>query len=57
LVIAYHVLREGTTYEDLGGTYFDERDRTTVTARLVKRLEALGHTVRLDHRAPAPTGS
>jgi transposase len=48
LVIAYHVLREGTVYEDLGATYFDERARTAVTQRLVKRLEALGHTVRLD---------
>jgi transposase len=50
LVIAYHLLREGTTYRDLGATYFDARDRAAVERRLVRRLEALGHTVTL---APA----
>ena len=53
LVIAYHVLKDGTAYEDLGSTYFDQRDRDAVTRRLVKRLEALGHTVRLDPAAVA----
>ena len=27
LVIAYHLLTEGTAYQDLGPQYFDERDR------------------------------
>jgi transposase len=50
LVIIYHLLRDGTRYQDLGPTYFDQRDRATLERRLVARLEALGHTVTL---APA----
>jgi hypothetical protein len=51
LIIAYHLLTEGTVYRDLGGTSFDERDRQAVERRLVHRLESLGYTVSL-----APTG-
>jgi transposase len=47
LVIAYHLLSEGTTYRDLGPTYFDERDRRHVEHRLVRRLEGLGYAVKL----------
>jgi transposase len=47
LVIVYHLLRDGTVYEDLGATYFDRRDQAALERRLVKRLEALGHTVTL----------
>jgi transposase len=47
LVIAYHLLSEGTTYRDLGPTYFDERDRRHVEHRLVRRLEGLGYEVKL----------
>jgi transposase len=45
LVIAYHLLRDGGTYEDLGPTYFDERDKTRVTQRLLQRLHNLGVAV------------
>jgi transposase len=47
LIIAYHVLTEGMAYCDLGGNYFDERDRQGVERRLVHRLEGLGYTVSL----------
>jgi transposase len=47
LVIAYHVLTEGTVYRDLGANYFDQHDRQGVTHRLVHRLEGLGYTVKL----------
>jgi transposase len=47
LIIAYHVLTQGTDYRDLGGNYFDERDRQGVQRRLVHRLEGLGYTVSL----------
>jgi transposase len=53
LVISYHQLQRGTCYEELGGHYFDERDRQAVERRLVRRLEALGHTVTLEPRDPA----
>jgi transposase len=51
LVRVYHLLREGTTYHDLGGNYFDERDRQAIERRLVRRLEALGHKVTLESAA------
>jgi len=47
LVIIYHLLRDGSTYQDLGSTYFDERDRQAVQKRLVRRLERLGYQVEL----------
>lgn len=45
LVIAYHILKEGTTYSDLGHNYFDERDQDLVIRRAVKRIEQLGKQV------------
>lgn len=51
LVSAYHLLRKGENYHELGGAYFDERDRQAVERRLVRRLEALGHKVTLEPAA------
>ena len=48
LVIAYYIMARGQTYDDLGGNYFDERDRRQVERRLVKRLEDLGYSVTLE---------
>jgi transposase len=45
LVAAYHILRDGTVYRDLGGTYFDRRDKQRVASRLVRRLSQLGYAV------------
>jgi transposase len=45
LIIAYHLLTEGTVYHDLGGNYFDERDREAVARRLINRLQGLGYAV------------
>jgi len=50
LVASYHVIREGVPYQELGGQYYDERDREGVTRRSVKRLEALGYEVILRPR-------
>jgi transposase len=47
LVIAYHVLTEGTVSCDLGSNYFDERNRQGVAQRLVHRLQGLGYGVTL----------
>lgn len=47
LVIIYHMLSEHTSYQDLGGNYFDERDRQATEKRLVRRLEKLGYQVEL----------
>jgi len=53
LVIIYHLLSEGTTYQELGGNFFDERDRQAVEKRLVRRLERLGYQVELQPVAQA----
>src|SRR5437868_9690869 len=42
LTAAYHMLREGTAYQDLGAKHFDKRDETRVVNRLRKRLVDLG---------------
>lgn len=47
LVICYHVLDRQACYEELGGNYFDERDRQATEKRLVQRLEKLGYRVEL----------
>ncbi len=51
LVIAYTLLRDGGVYEDLGQMYFDERDRTRVTQRLLQRLRNLGVAVEVQPAA------
>ncbi|GHO55697.1 hypothetical protein KSB_41720 [Ktedonobacter robiniae] len=53
LVIIYHILRDQSSYQDLGGNYFDERDRQAVQKRLVKRLERMGYQVELQPMAQA----
>ena len=49
LTAAYHMLRTGTFYQDLGQDlgpdHFGHRSRGDRTARLVKQLTALGYTV------------
>jgi len=51
LVIVYHLLKDGTVYQDLGGDYFDRQDRQRTTQRLVKRLQRLGYAVTLTDAA------
>ena len=45
LVIAYHVLREGQPYRDLGADYFDKLNTTQLERHHVNRLKALGSAV------------
>jgi transposase len=53
LVIIYHLLRDHESYQDLGGNYFDERDRQAVQKQLIRRLERLGYQVELQPLAQA----
>jgi transposase len=53
LVIMYHMQRTGTDYTDLGGDYFERRDKDRITSRLVRRLESLGLKVTLEPTAQA----
>jgi transposase len=48
LIIAYHLLKDGGTYHDLGPDFFDRRDQDALERRLVSRLEALGNKVTLE---------
>ena len=47
LVIAYHVLRDGVSYRELGGDYFDRLNTDRLTRYHTKRLAALGYAVTL----------
>jgi transposase len=45
LTAAYHMLRDGVEYHDLGNQYFAQRDKDHVTKRLLQRLHDLGVVV------------
>jgi transposase len=47
LTAVYHMLKDGTLYQDLGPDHFARRFKVTHTQRLVKRLEHLGYQVDL----------
>lgn len=53
LVIAYHILQDGTEYRELGGDYFDKRNKEQLQRSLVRRLEGLGLQVVLQPAALA----
>lgn len=53
LVIIYHVLKDQTTYRELGPDYFDRLEADRQTRSLVRRLERLGHKVTLQPQEPA----
>jgi transposase len=42
---AYHILKEDTTYHELGSEHFERRDKAQITRRLIRRLEELGLSV------------
>ena len=48
LTIIYHILRTGRSYEELGGNFFDKRDKERIARRQVARLERLGYHVTLE---------
>jgi transposase len=51
LIIAYHVLRDGVSYRELGGDYFDRLNTDRLTRYRTKRLAALGYTITLTKHA------
>jgi transposase len=53
LTAIWHMLTTGELYRDLGADYFARRDPERITRRLIRRLEALGHTVTLQTPQPA----
>jgi transposase len=53
LVISYYLLTRGRDFEDLGASYFDQRDRDAVRRRAIQSLEGLGFDVTLTPQAKA----
>jgi transposase len=47
LVAAYHMLKTGTPYRDLGPNHFEPTKRTALARNLLRRLEGLGFAVDL----------
>ena len=54
LTAAYHMLKDGTAYADLGPDHFDRRAKEVQARRLVRRLADLGYAVELAPLEPAP---
>jgi len=53
LVAAYHMLKTGTPYRDLGPNHFEPTKKAAITRNLIKRLEGLGFAVDLKLLAAA----
>jgi transposase len=56
LVIAYHVIKEGKPYQELGANFYDQRHcQQAVIKHLTHRLESLGYKVALQAKEDPPT--
>jgi transposase len=51
LEIAYYIMRDGVTYDELGADYFDRRHAERAVRRHVRQLEALGFHVTIEKAA------
>ena len=47
LTAAYHMLKDGTFYQDLGADHFDRRAKGAATKRLIAKLESFGYDVQI----------
>jgi transposase len=55
LVIAYHIVRDGKPYEELGATFYDQRSPKAIVRRLSQRLQDLGFEVTLQPKEEPTT--
>ena len=51
LEIAFYIMRDGVTYEELGADYFNRRYAEKAVRRHVRQLEALGFHVTIEKAA------
>jgi len=51
LTTVYHMLKNGSCYQDLGANHFDQQDKVRQIKRLVGRLENLGFEVKIIPKA------
>ena len=47
LIMAYHIIKEQSTYKELGADYFDRLNEQAIIRRLTSRIEKLGYQVDL----------
>lgn len=52
LTAAYHMLKNGTPYQDLGPDHFQHKSKAYQALRIIDRLKHLGYTVQI-----APTAA
>jgi transposase len=52
IVVGFYLIKYDMQYQELGADFFDRRNREHVARRAVKRLNALGYTVKLEATAP-----
>jgi transposase len=48
LIIVYHLLKNKSSYKDLGANYFNSLRKKSIVSRAIKRLEALGYKVNIE---------
>ena len=51
LVAIYHLLKDGTVFQDLGAQHWEVRHREAIARRSLRRLEQLGYRVTLQQTA------
>lgn len=54
ITVVYRMLSRGEVYNELGGDYYDRRNKPKVVARLVHRLAKLGYFAQLSPIGPQP---
>ena len=47
LTIIFHIIADGTVYQELGATHYDLQHKPKVTRKLIERLTRLGYYVTL----------
>jgi len=50
LTAVYNMLKDHVPYHDLGGEYFDRRDKSIISRRLINKLNTLGFHVEVSRR-------
>jgi transposase len=53
LVMAYHIIKEHRTYNELGADYFDKLNEQHLVRRLTSRITALGYEVKVEKQSVA----
>ena len=52
LTIIFHIVRDGTVYQELGAAHFALKNKSKVTDKLIERLQKLGYYVTLQQIQP-----